>query len=61
MSLDLARTALQIDGMAADLRAREGRRQGRIGNALRALQGFPLDEYAARRGQGGDEIRGGSG
>ena len=56
MSLDLARTALQIDGMATDLRAREGRRQRRIGNALRALQGFPLDEYAARREQGGNEL-----
>ncbi len=51
MSLDLARTALQIDGMAVDLRARKDRRRLRLHNALAALDGFALDEYAGWREQ----------
>jgi len=49
MSLDLTSTAMQVDGMSADLVSRLGHREGRLRNALRALQRCDVDEYTARR------------
>jgi GNAT superfamily N-acetyltransferase len=56
MALDLARTALQIDGMAVELRAREDRRRRRLANALGALEGFNVDDYVAWREQADREL-----
>ena len=48
MSLDLNVTAAQIEGMADELRAGQRERDGRLEAALRAIAGFPVDEYARR-------------
>jgi GNAT superfamily N-acetyltransferase len=49
MSLDLTDTALQIDGMARELRARHGDRALRIQNAREAADSFDVAEYEAKR------------
>ena len=65
MSLDLTSTAIQIDGMSADLMSRVGHRKGRLRNALRALEQIvrrlesgdvPLDESIALYAKG-EELR----
>ena len=45
MALDLSRTALQIDEMAADIQAREGIRSQRLKAAVSAAQDFLIDDY----------------
>ena len=45
MSLNLAKTALQIDGMAVDLKARQSDHEARIGNAIAALRAFDQAAY----------------
>ena len=54
MSLDLGKTALQIDGMAVELKTRQSDRQLRLQAALRAIGDFSLDSYNSRREQGVD-------
>ena len=57
MPLDLTETAVQIDGMAVDLRARQDHHQRRLHNALEAIGHFALDEYAGKREPGdGDRV-----
>ena len=51
MSLDLGKTALQIDGMAVELKTRQSDRQLRLQAALRAIGDFSLDSYNSRREQ----------
>jgi len=48
MALDLSRTALQLDGMAADILARQETRAERLRGVLDAVESFSLDEYEAR-------------
>ncbi len=55
MSLDLTGTAVQIDGMAVEMRARQDHHQRRLHAALEAIWAFPLDEYAEKREQGGGD------
>ena len=52
MSLDLNRTAAQIDGMAQALRDRQHAREERVARALEAVRTFDPDVYEARRGVG---------
>lgn len=54
MSLDLSSTATQIDGMAHQLKARQGDRERRLQNALSAVADFPVDSYGATREQAGE-------
>jgi GNAT superfamily N-acetyltransferase len=54
MSLDLASTTAQIDGMAQALRDRQSDRQERIGRALEAVRDFDVDGYRLRRQQSGE-------
>ena len=48
MSLDLSKTALQIDGMASDLRARHGDWERRLDLAVKAARELTPDAYASR-------------
>ena len=52
MSLDLNRTAAQIDGMAHALRDRQHAREERVARALEAIRTFDPDVYEARRSEG---------
>ena len=54
MSLDIAKTALQIDDMVATLRERRTDRDLRLGRAVSALRAFDVDEYRASRAQAED-------
>jgi len=56
MSLDLSSTALQIDGMAQDLRSRQSERGQRLERALGIIGGFSLEDYAARREGLGEDL-----
>ncbi len=56
MSLNLSNTALQIDGMAADLKARQSGRARRLRNALRIIRGFSLDDFNLRVKQAGADL-----
>ena len=49
MSLDLAKTALQIDGMAGELRGRQDDRRRRQDRALEAMASFDVDAYQEKR------------
>ena len=49
MSLDLSSTALQIDQMALELKARQGERRLRLESALEAAKSFDVAEYERRR------------
>ena len=49
MSLDLTKTALQIDGMAEELRARQGDRRRRLHRASEAAASFDVPGYEDRR------------
>ena len=48
MALDLSRTALQIDEMAADIQASEGVRAQRLKAAVSAAQDFLIDDYVKK-------------
>ena len=48
MTLDLSRTAVQIDSMAVDLKKHQSDRIQRIQRAVRAVQGFSFDVYDAK-------------
>ena len=54
MSLDLTNTAVQIEGMSLDLKARQSEREQRLDNALRAIDGFSPDGYDLARARSGD-------
>ena len=58
MSLDLTKTATQIDGMAVDLKARQNERQQRLHRALEAIQSFAVDDYERMREEMGDSRNG---
>ena len=45
MSLDLAKAALQIDGMADELRGRQDDRRRRLDRAMEAVSSFDVDAY----------------
>ena len=49
MSLDLAKTALQIDGMAGELRSRQDDRRRRLDRALETMSSFDVDAYQEKR------------
>lgn len=49
MALDLARTALQIDAMAADMRDSRGDRRARVSAAIAAARSFDAAAYDAKR------------
>ena len=49
MSLDLAKTAPQIEAMASDLRERSGQRTRRLGRALEAVAAFDPERYREGR------------
>ena len=49
MSLDLARTALQIDGMVGELRAREGDRRRRLERAGEAAGALVVEDQEEKR------------
>ena len=51
MALDLTRTAIQIDDMAASLRAGRADRGARLGSALGAAAAFDPGMYSAKREQ----------
>lgn len=54
MSLDLSRTATQIDEMTVDLKTRQSGRELRIQSALRALAELRLDDFESKLAEGGD-------
>ena len=54
MSLDLSRTATQIDEMTVDLKSRQSGRELRIQNALRALAELQLDDFESKLALGGE-------
>jgi hypothetical protein len=49
MSLDLNKTALQIDQMAQELSARQGDRRQRLQKAIEVVGAFDVAEYEAKR------------
>jgi len=49
MSLDLAKTALQIDGMADELRMRQDDRRRRLGHALEAARALDVEVQEEKR------------
>lgn len=51
MSLDLTRTAIQIDQMSRDLKTRQDDREMRIQRALQTLVSFQLDEFVQKLSQ----------
>ena len=56
MALDLARTAAQIDEMAATLKGRRGDKRARLERAMMAAQALDPQEYEARRLQLGTQV-----
>ena len=54
MSLDLSKTATQIDGMAVELKDRQSEREQRLRSALEAIESFSLDDYEVMREQVGE-------
>ena len=49
MSLDLTRTALQVDGMARELKVRQADRSVRLQRALAAVDSFSVPDYEDKR------------
>ena len=49
MPLDLVTTAAQVDGMAVELKTRQGERERRLQNALVAIEDSSLDAYEGMR------------
>ena len=61
MALDLSRTALQIDEMAADIQAREGIRSQRLKAAVSAAKDFLIDDYLKKiQGAGHSQVLSGT-
>ena len=56
MALDLTRTAIQIDDMAAALRAGRVDKRLRLASALAAARAFDPEAYTAKRTQPGTEL-----
>ena len=56
MALDLTRTAIQIDDMAAALRAGHADRGLRLSSALEAARSFDPTEYMTKRAQPGTDL-----
>ena len=56
MALDLTRTAIQIDDMAAALRAGHADRGLRLSSALDAARSFDPTEYMTKRAQPGTDL-----
>ena len=56
MALDLTRTAIQIDDMAAALRAGHADRGLRLSSALDAARSFDPTEYTTKRAQPGTDL-----
>ena len=57
MSLDLERTALQIDEMAAHLRSQQSDRTRRLRRAVETAHGFDVEAYRQERERGADSLR----
>ena len=53
MSLDLSKTAVQIDGMAQNLKARQNDHVQRLQRALTAIEGFSPQDFNRKREQQG--------
>ena len=51
MSLDLTKTALQIDSMASDLKARQSQRELRLQKSLEAVSSLNIENYEQKRQQ----------
>ena len=49
MSLDLAKTAVQIEHMAEDMRSRRSDMEARLNRARRQVESFDTGEYEATR------------
>ena len=49
MSLDLGKTALQIERMTDELRGRQNDRQRRLVKAIRETEAFKTDAYEEKR------------
>lgn len=56
MSLDLASTAAQIDGMARDLRVRRGERDRRLQRAVSVIRGLSVEGHRLKREELGDDL-----
>ena len=56
MSLDLAKTATQIEGMADDMRSRRSDMEGRLNRARRQVESFDTSEYEAKRARSSDTL-----
>ncbi len=56
MSLDLGKTVLQIDGLASDLKARQGDRVRRLQRALDAVRAFDVTGYEDKRQRSGANL-----
>ena len=52
MSLDLAKTATQIERMAEDMRSRRSDMEARLNRARRQVESFDTGEYEAKRESG---------
>ncbi len=56
MSLDLSKTALQIDQMASELKAQQSNFREHLGRAVDALDTFDADEYERKRQQSAEAM-----
>ena len=56
MSLDLAKTATQIERMAEDMRSRRSDMEGRLARARRQVESFDTSEYEAKRARSSDTL-----
>ena len=56
MSLDLAKTAIQIERMADDMRSRRSDLDGRLNRARRQVESFDTVEYEAKRARSSDTL-----
>ena len=56
MGLDLGNTALQIDAMAEDLRARQNDKRSRLARAIGGVLDFDLETYDRKRARGSNAL-----
>ena len=56
MSLDLGKTATQIERMADDMRSRRSDVEGRLNRARRQVESFDTSEYEAKRARSSDTL-----
>ena len=56
MSLDLGKTAIQIDRMAEDMRSRRSDMEGRLNRARRQVESFDTSEYESKRAKSADTL-----